>query len=106
MKSEFEARPVYLQRPDRIKAHFLICFLALTIYRFLEHKLEEKYTCPQIVQTLQDMNMYKISKEGYIPTYTRTDLTDDLHEKFNFRTDYEIVTEKNMKNILKGTQKG
>ena len=105
MKSEFEARPVYLQRKDRITAHFMICFLALTIYRFLEHKLEEKYTCPKIIQTLQDMTMYKASQDGYIPTYTRTSLTDDLHEKFGFRTDYEITTEKNMKKILKGTQK-
>ena len=38
MKTDFSARPVYLQDENRIKAHFLICFLALTIYRFLEKK--------------------------------------------------------------------
>ena len=44
MKTDFSARPVYLQDENRIKAHFLICFLALTIYRFLEKKLDSKYT--------------------------------------------------------------
>jgi len=42
MKTEFSARPIYVQREDRIKAHFLICFLALLVYRLLEKKLDEK----------------------------------------------------------------
>ena len=103
MKSEFKARPVYLQRDDRIKAHFATCFISLMIYRMLKKKLAEQYTCSEIVSGLKNMNFYKISGEGYIPTYTRTDFTDDLHDKFGFRTDYQIVTMKQMKKIFKDT---
>lgn len=104
MKSEFKARPVYLSRDDRIKAHFLTCFIALMSYRLLEKRLEEKYTCPEIINTLKNMNFYKIEAEGYIPTYTRTDLTDSLHTVFGFRTDTEIVPLKKMKKIFKETK--
>ena len=51
------------------------------------------------------MNLLKTSEDAYIPTYTRTDLTDALHEKFSFRTDYEIIENKNMKKILKDLKK-
>lgn len=105
MKSEFKARPVYLQRDDRIKAHFTTCFISLMIYRLLEKKLSEKYTCDEIISGLRNMNFYEVKGEGYIPTYTRTDFTDDLHEKFGFRTDYQIVSTKLMKKILKNTKK-
>ena len=101
MKSEFKARPVYLSRDDRITAHFTTCFLSLVILRFLEKKLDEKYTTTQIIDSLKNMNFTECIGNGYIPTYTRTDLTDDLHEVFKFRTDYEILSIKNLKNILK-----
>jgi transposase len=105
MKSEFKARPVYLQRDDRIKAHFTTCFIALLICRLLEKKLSEKYTCNEIISGLRNMNFYKVKGEGYIPTYTRTDFTDDLHDKFGFRTDYQIMNMKKMKKIFKETKK-
>ena len=105
MKSEFKARPVYLSREDRILAHFTTCFLSLVIYRFLEKRLEEKYTCNEIIETLRDMNLNKVNEIGYIPAYTRTDITDSLHEKFNFRTDNEITTTKIIKNFLKEIKK-
>ena len=105
LKTDFKARPVYLKRDDRIKAHFTTCFLSLLIYRILEHKLNEKYTSQKIISTLREMNLAKEYEEGYIPLYTRTDLTDELHEKFQFRTDYEITTEKKMKKILKDIKK-
>lgn len=101
MKSEFKARPVYLSRDDRITAHFTTCFLALVIHRFLEKRLEEKFTSPEIIQCLRSMNFLECVGEGYIPTYTRTDLTNSLHEKFGFRTDYEINSTKQIKKILK-----
>jgi len=105
MKSEFKARPVYLKRSERILAHFTTCFISLIIYRLLEKKLNDKYTCSEIISELKDMN-FKVEKgEGYIPTYTRTDFTDDLHEKYGFRTDYEIVKTNQMKNIFKSTKK-
>ena len=105
MKSEFKARPVYLSRDDRIKAHFTACFLALLIYRFLEKKLEDKFTCSEIIQGLVDMNFFELKDEGYTPSYTRTDFTDSLHDAFGFRTDYEITTFSQMKKIFKLTQK-
>jgi transposase len=104
LKTEFKARPVYLQRDNRIQAHFTTCFIALMIYRILEKKLQEHYTCNEIVTGLKNMNFFKIPQEGYIPTYTRTDFTDSLHDTFNFRTDYQIVNEKNMKKIFKDTK--
>lgn len=105
MKTEFKARPVYLSRDDRIKAHFTTCYLALVLLRYLEKALDYKYTSTEIISTLKNMNFYKTTAEGYIPTYTRTDLTDMLHEKFNFRTDYQIISKKNLEKIFKITKK-
>ena len=103
MKSEFKARPVYLSREDRIKAHFLTCFLSLVIFRYLEKKLDEKYTVSEIINTLKSYNLNLIGND-YIPSYTRTNLTDDLHKVFGFRTDYQIINEKNIKKICKQTK--
>ena len=100
MKSDFLARPVNLTREDRIKAHFMTCFISLFIYRLLEKKLGYKYTTSQILYTLRNMNVLESIGDGYIPEYIRTNLTDDLHELFNFRTDYEINTYKDFKKIF------
>ena len=104
LKNEFRARPVYLSRDDRIEAHFMTCFIALVIYRLLEKKLNDKYTCHEIINGLRNMNFLEIKGDGYIPTYTRTDFTDDLHEAFGFRTDYQIVNTRQMKKIFKITK--
>ena len=105
MKSEFKARPVYLQRDDRIKAHFTTCFLALVLYRYLEKKLDGQFTTTEIISQLKEMNFYSLPGQGFIPTYTRTDFTDALHDAFGFRTDYQIVSDKEMKKIYKKTKK-
>ena len=105
MKSEFKARPVYLSRDDRIKAHFTTCFLALVLYRYLEKILNEQFTSYEIIKSLRNMNFHPIPNEGYVPTYTRTDLTDALHDAFGFRTDYQIVSLKQMKKYFKDTKK-
>ena len=105
LKTDFKARPVYLKRDDRIKAHFTTCFLALLIYRILEHKLNEKYTSDQLITTLRNMNFFKKEGCGYAPVYMRTDLTDSLHEEFGFRTDTEIVPENVIKKIIRKTKK-
>lgn len=106
MKTEFRARPVYLQREDRIRAHFITCYASLFLFRILEKKLKEKFTCEEIIQTLRDMMMYRPGeKMGYLPSYTRTDLTDALHEAFGFRTDYEIISDINMKKVIRKTKK-
>lgn len=108
MKNEFESRPVYLQRDDRIEAHFLTCFLALLLYKYLEKKLNwglNHFTPDEIIATLTDMNFLSIAAEGYIPTYTRTTLTNALHGSTGFRTDKQIVTKKGMRSIIAQTKK-
>ena len=100
LKTDFDSGTVHLSREDRIKAHFLTCFISLLIYRILENKLDYKYTNTQIIEKLKEMNMYEEKGTGYSPAYTRTDLTDDLHEVFGFRTDYEIINYENFKKIF------
>lgn len=100
MKEEFDANNTYLSREDRIKAHFLICYLALFEYRLLEHKLNDKYTVYEIIDCLRDMEVLETKGDGYMPDYTRTDLTDDLHQLFGINTDTEIISYKKLKKIL------
>ena len=78
----------------------MTCFISLFIYRLLEKKLDYKYTTSQILDTLRNMNMLENKGDGYFPEYIRTNLTDDLHELFGFRTDYEINTYKDFKKIF------
>ena len=104
MKSEFEARPVYLKKQDRIKAHFMICFIALIIYRYLEKKLDNKYTVCEIIDTLKKMTFLNEKESYYSPTYTRPDLTDLLHKKFGFRTDFETIELKKLEKIFHQTK--
>ncbi len=101
MKTDFSARPVYLQDENRIKAHFLICFLALIIYRFLEKRLDSKYTCEELLDTLKTMNFAEVQEQGFIPLYKREPITDDLHEACGFQTDYQFITKSKMKTIQK-----
>ncbi len=100
MKSDFLARPINLSREDRIKAHFMTCFISLFIYRLLEKKLDYKYTTSQILDTLRNMNMIEQKGLGFEPEYERTIITDDLHDLFKFNTDLEIVSYKKMKKIF------
>ena len=101
MKTDFSARPVYLQDENRIKAHFLICFLALIIYRYLEKKLDLRYTCEELLDTLKGMNFAEIQEQGFIPLYKRETITDALHEVCGFRTDYQFITKSKMRTIQK-----
>ena len=104
MKSEFKSRSVYLSHKDRIEGHFMTCFLALTLYRVLEHKLEHQFTCPQILKTLREFNFNHHYGIGYVPTFSRNEITDKLRDVFQIETDFEIISEKNMKNIFKITK--
>ena len=101
MKSELRTRPVYLARDTRIKGHFLTCFMALVLYRIIETKLNHEFSSCEILQTLKGMNFYKTEVDDYIPAYTRTELTDRLHDVFQLRTDFQIIPKKSMKKILK-----
>ena len=100
--------PGRYKRDDRIKAHFLTCFLALLIYKYLEKKINRggmHFTTREILGTLRDMNFLSVDGEGYIPAYERTDLTNHLHGSAGFRTDTQIVTKKKMRSIIASTKK-
>ena len=101
MKTDFEARPAFVRLEDRLEAHFLTCFLALLVYRILEKKLGDEYTCDEILRTLKEMNFADIEDQGYMPLYKRTKLTDDLHKVCGFRTDYQFLTRQKMRGIQK-----
>ena len=104
MKTEFKARPVYLQRDERIAAHFTTCFLALLIFRFLEKKLDERFTACEIIHGLREMNALEILGDGFVPVYTRNEFTDTLHAVFGFRTDYQINTNRHMRKVIAMTK--
>ena len=104
MKSEFKARPVYLSRDDRIKAHFTTCFLALTIFRYLEKKIESKYTATEIIEALRNYNLRELKGFGYIPVYELTDIVEDLQNIFNINTSTEINDYKKIQKICKQTK--
>ena len=101
LKTDFDSGTIHLSREDRIKAHFLTCFISLLIYRILENKLNYKYTNTKIIEKLREMEVYEEKGAGYSPSYVRDDLTDDLHEIFGFRTDYEIISYETFKKIFK-----
>lgn len=105
IKTDFQARPVYLNRQDRILAHFITCFISLIVYRYLEKKLDNRYTVSQILPALREMDFMKYEGKGYQPIYKRTELTDALHEAFGFCTSKQIVPIAKMKNICSQTKK-
>lgn len=105
MKTDFEARPVYLNRKDRIKAHFLTCFLALLHFRLLKRSLKDAYTTEQLLQTLRNMKFADVEEQGFMPVYERRKITDDLHEACGFRTDYQFITKRKMKGIQKKSKR-
>ncbi|GFG48547.1 IS4 family transposase [Streptococcus canis] len=104
VKSEFKARPVYLRRENRIKAHFLTCFLSLMIIKILEYKLENKFSIHELIDQLKEMELHKIRNIGYLSSYTRSDITDELHKFAGFNTDYEFISDENIKKIIKNSK--
>ena len=105
MKTDFEARPVYLNRQDRIKAHFLTCFLALLHFRLLKRSLKGAYTTEQLIQTLRNIKFADVEEQGFMPVYERNEITDNLHEACGFRSDYEFITKRKMKGIQKKSKR-
>ena len=102
MKTEFESRPIYAGRDDRIKAHFMTCYISLLLYRLLEKKIRSSYTAEQLIRTLRSMKMTLLNAaNGYMPSYTRTEITDSLHKTFGFRTDYEFIKKSTIRSIIK-----
>lgn len=98
MKLQMKARPVYLQNDKSVKAHFALCFLSLFILRVLEHRMPGIST-DRLLESLKSMNALKTESDGYIPTFTRTDITDRLFEISGFRLDTQFIMLKNLKSI-------
>ena len=101
MKTDFDARPVYVSREDRIRSHFLICFLALLHFRLLKRELKTPCTTEQLLEVLKNIRFADIGEQGFMPVYERQQITDELHDICGFRTDYEFITKRKMKEIQK-----
>ena len=102
MKSEFKARPVYLRLEERIKAHFVICYISLLVYRILEkEKLGDKYTTEEIIKTLKAMQSNRIDGIGYKQLYQKNEITTALNSNYTFNIDQEFIGIKNLKKFLK-----
>lgn len=85
LKTFFETRPIYHYKNERIKAHFLICYTALLIYRLLETKLDRNnthYTPTQIITTLKNMNVLDCEGVFYKSCYTGSNVLDSLEQVF------------------------
>ncbi len=107
MKTEFDAGTIYLQREDRIKAHFLTCFIALLITRILEQQIEaekNQYTITKIINKLKEINLVKVSDEGFIPLYTNEQLLLDLTNKFNIPLNKQAYRSSKIKKIITSTK--
>lgn len=105
IKTDFDARPVYVSREDRIKAHFLTCFLALLHLRLLKKALKTPCTTEQLLQVLKSMNFADIEDQGFMPVYERQKITDELHRVCGFHTDYQFITKRKMKEIQKKSKR-
>lgn len=71
------------------------------IYRILKKQLDNSFTCEEIINTLRKMNVREVGEYGYIPNYTRTEITDALHNNTGFRTDNKLTTPKAMAGIIR-----
>ncbi len=88
LKTNFNSRPVYHHKENRIKAHFLICYTALLIYRLLEVKLDRNnthFTTNQIIETLKNMNIVNCNDMYYQACYTGSDVLDALEQLFDLK---------------------
>lgn len=72
--------------------------------KIIESKTDNKISIETLIDILKDYNFQHFEGNGYVPIYTRNEITDLLHEAFDFRTDYQIMSEKNMKKIIKKTK--
>lgn len=96
-KTFLDSRPVFLQRSDRIKSHFLICFLAMVIIKILQKQLNmQDLPIDRLISTLRDFKLAHIRAAGYIPLFERTELTDRLQENANICIDAQIVKQKTL----------
>ena len=98
-KSDLDARPVHLSRHDRIKAHFLTCFISLVITRLIEKRLGHKYSVSAITEAMNHISCSPESENVFMFDY-RSDVTDALGEAFGIDFTKERLTRAQIKNIL------
>lgn len=113
-KTHLDARPVYLSRQDRIKSHFLICFLAMVILKMLQKQIIDKYpeaykdsplTIDSLIDTLRDIRFDKLPKHYYRPLFEPTLLTAQLQELYGIDINKEIISTPKMKAIYRKMKK-
>lgn len=96
-KSFLDSRPVYLQRSDRIRSHFLVCFLAMVILKMLQIQLDmPDISIDRLIATLRNFKLGHVRGAGYIPLFERDDLTDRLQEINEICIDTQIVKQKTL----------
>lgn len=106
-KTWLGARPVYLQREDRIRAHFLVCFIALTVLKILQKQLDmPELSIDRLIQTLRSIKFDYFRGIGYRPLFERDELTDRLQELAGITIDTEIVTINEMRKVIRKVKKG
>lgn len=105
-KSFLDARPVYLQRADRIRSHFLICFLSMVILKILQKQLDmPEVTIDSLIATIRDFKLGYIRGAGYIPLFERNELTDRLQEINGICVDTQVVKTKTLNAIYRNVLK-
>lgn len=111
-KTEFDARPVYLRREDRIRAHFAICFVALLLLKAFQKQVNEgmdedsRYSSEQIISALAGMKYNVVRGTGYVPAYSATALRSRCCETANLPIDRQIVLNRKMRQYVKMLNKG
>lgn len=101
-KTFLEARPVHLQRQDRIRSHFLICFLAMVIIKILQKKLHmHELTIDQLILTLRSIEFDYFKSIGYRPLFERNEITDRLQQIAGITIDTEIVETKRINKLYR-----
>lgn len=91
-KSDLDMRPVYVRAPQRIAAHFFICFTALLVLKIMQKKLDLNFPVGQIRETLAAMNLVRLEGFGFIPSFNKTPLTDAIQDNARIHIDRQIST--------------
>ena len=110
-KTEFDARPVYLRREDRIRAHFAICFVALLLLKAFQKQLNEgleedmHYSTEQIISALAGMDYNVVRGTGYVPAYSATNLRSRCCDVSKIQIDTEIVVNRKMRQYIRMLKK-
>lgn len=103
MKTDFKSRPVFHYKDDRIKAHFLTCYLALLIFRLLQLKVKDKFTSSELLTALRNMYYVKL-KEGYITNFAASPVIDELNAMLDMKTDFGCYTYKEMRYLINSSK--